>query len=183
MVLIIFLVTNNLFAQADSSKLYFIRDFRISGIKDTLDNDILKRKKFIYKDLNRINIMNDTFEFASADKKNVYRLSSDKIKKISIRDGSYLWPAAGYSALAGFGLGFLLGVVPKGKGSGHPSFYLDGSSRLGLGFGIVLGLTFGIIGGLFGAATPYYIDIDLTKNGMNDNDAELRKIINKYKSE
>lgn len=172
LIAVFFFLFNIVSAQSDTSKTYFLKEFRISGVRDTIDNNVLKKKKFTYKDLNRVKIMNDTFEFGSAVNKNIYRLSPNEIKKISIRDGNYLFPAAGYSALAGLGLGLILGGITVK--AGHPSFT---GGTIGLSFGIALALTFGIIGGLFGAATPHFIDMDLTKNGINDNELELRKII------
>jgi len=177
LIAVFFFLFNIVSAQSDTSKTYFLKEFRISGVSDTIDNNVLKKKTFTYRDLNRVKIMNDTFEFGSAVNKNIYRLSPNEIKKISIRDGNYLLPAAGYSALAGLGLGLLLGGITLKKGSGHPSFT---GGYIGVYAGIAFALTFGIIGGIFGAATPQFMDIDLTKNGIDDNEAELRKIINKH---
>ncbi|MEO8664712.1 MAG: hypothetical protein ABI462_04380 [Ignavibacteria bacterium] len=179
-IIVIFLfLTGILRAQTDTSKTYFIKEFRISGVTDTLVNNNLKKKRFTYKDLNRAKFTNDIFEFKTTDNKNIYRVSPGDIRKISIRDGSYVLPAAGYSALAGFGLGFLIGSVANGKGSGHPSYNISSSTELKLGLGAGFALLFGIIGGLFGAGTPHYIDHELIKD-KTSNDAEIKKIITKY---
>ncbi|MEO8664713.1 MAG: hypothetical protein ABI462_04385, partial [Ignavibacteria bacterium] len=144
---ILFLLNNISVAQSDTSKIYLIDEFRIIGFKETQEGNVIKKEKFNYRDLNSASITQNTFDFRTADGKEVYKLYPYQIKKISIRDGNYMWSGAGYSALAGFGLGFLLGSI------GNKGFKSGGTIALGLGAG--LGLLFGIFGGLFGAGTPH----------------------------
>ena len=91
---IFFLLSGIVSAQIDTSKTYFNKEFRISGVRDTLVNNVLKKKTLVLKDLNRVKIIGDTFEFAGANNKNIYTLHPNKIKTMSIRDGNYFLPAA-----------------------------------------------------------------------------------------
>ncbi len=166
-------------AQPDTIKTFHINDFRIEAVKGFNEYGILKKKTHIYKNLNMVRIYNDTFAFSSEDSKVVPKFTAKEIKKISIKDGNYLLSGAGYSALGGFALGFILGSVSKGKGEGHPSYSFEGP-EFGLALGLLLGLSTGIIGGIFGAITPYYEDFDLSKNGFDNNSDELMDILDKF---
>ncbi|MDQ3019310.1 MAG: hypothetical protein M3R36_01885 [Bacteroidota bacterium] len=168
--------------QSDTLKIYHINDFRIEAVTEIKENGIIKKKTILYKNLNTVSIVNDTFVFSTNGNLNIQKFAGKEIKTISIKEGNYFMPAAGYSALGGFAVGFLVGSLAKDeKGEGHPSYSFS-ESGLPVVLGLMLGVTSGIVGGILVANTPYYKDFNLGKNGFDNNSEELKKIITKYKN-
>lgn len=182
-----FLIPDFIYPQSDTSKIFYFDDVRITAVQsnetNSMDTAGVRDSKIIYyKDLNTLKIINEKFVFSSGNGSNIHEFLADEIKKISFKNGNYLWSGALYGTLSGVALGFLIGsIAGNSKGSGHPDIRFD-QSEIRLALSALFGITFGILGGVFGALTPKYEDYSINKIPPDKKMEKLMLLVKKHRN-
>lgn len=162
-----FLIVLPLFSQTDSINVFGLPQMKIyqkekgKEIAYYFDNSLNKftlTPNSIFPDTNRYK----------------YKVSIKDINKVSFRNGSHVWGAAGVTGAAGFVLGFLFWGY----------FNLDGPVKFTFSHAIVGGaivsVPFAIIGGLIGLLLPKYDDYSLININNDQKHEALKKLFKKY---
>ncbi len=167
---LIIITTASLYSQtADSTFQFFLPELKISQLE--------KNKEVTYEFENERNIflMSDSFLVADPVKYN-YVVRIADIKKVSVRDGTYVWKTAGIVAAVGGVIGLLAGTGMY--------IFLDSIETKALfvipAFTFGGALVGGLIGGLFGLAVPYFESYPQTEKDAGKKKEVLKKIFKSY---
>jgi hypothetical protein len=162
-----FLLVFPLFSQTDSSHIFGLPQLRIyqkekgNEVVYTFDNSLNKftlTSNFLISDTNRYK----------------YRANINDINKVSFRNGSHVWGAAGVTGAAGFVLGFLFWGF----------FQLDGPPKFTFSHavlgGAVISVPFALVGGLIGLIIPKYDYYSIINTKNTQKYELLKRLFKKY---
>jgi hypothetical protein len=166
--------TCNLFSQTDSVYNFTLPEMKIKQKENG------KTVTYVFeKDFNKFSV---TDSFLTADPKGYkYNVKIADIKRIEFRNGTYWWRTALVAGAVGFGIGVLFGLANDlSKQTGEWQIKLGVGGILFLGGLVAAPLA--IIGGVFGAISPYYEIYTLTSGNTDKKREELLKAIKNHKS-
>lgn len=103
-----------------------------------------------------------------------FKANINDINKISFRNGSHVWGAAGVTGAVGFALGFLFWGY----------FQLDGPVKFTFSHaivgGAVISVPFALVGGLIGLLIPKYDDYSMINISDNQKYDTFKRLFKKY---
>jgi hypothetical protein len=164
-----FLVISSIYGQTDSTFKFTLPQLKITQLE--------KNKDVVYEfDNDRNNFLLSDSVLTADPQKYKYAVSLADLKKIMVRDGSYIWKTAGivgavggaFGLAVGAGIYLLFSSVDKRSVAFIPLFGLCGA------------LAGGVIGALIGVGVPYFESYPLTEKDNAKKKEVLKKIFKVY---
>lgn len=162
-----FMIVLPLFSQTDSSHVFGLPQMKI--------NQKEKGKDITYYFDNSLNKFTLTPNSLFPDTNRYrYKVNITDVNKVSFRNGSHVWGAAGVTGAAGFVLGFLFWGYFRPDG---PAKFTFSHAILG---GAVISVPFALIGGLIGLLLPKYDDYNIINIKNSQKYETLKRLFKKY---
>ena len=183
MTVLLLLIYSSSNSQSDTNKIYFTNDISIDyneGLKEAVSYSTGK-KTFVdfnqtIHNISKLRILNDSIISVTNQSRSDVQLNIDKINSVSIKSGGNTALGIALGALAGLGIGLIVGAATdkhdhKSGGWGI-DFYVS-PTAVGALTGISLGA---LIGGIIGGNIPGYKNYDLNYNNL-DKKKELKRVL------
>jgi hypothetical protein len=165
-------------AQTDTSSVFVMPEMKISQKEKT------EQVTYKFEGDRNIFLVTDSFLVANPDKYN-YKVNLFDLKKISVRNETYVWKTAGIGAAVGFVLGMVFGIALKyggGEGGGHPNIsFHDMPFTAILALGSIGAISFAVIGASIGAAITYFENYNILGSSHDKRKLELIKVLKRYR--
>ncbi len=171
--LILLISCPSAYSQFETQKIFFTNDISIDYSDDSLIAASSEKGKDIkikgiqnLEDINTVKIISDSIINVSGDNIANANLNINKIKSISVRNGSYSGLGIGVGALTGLGAGILIIATSNYEKSSDPAtnvVLLPVNMGVNLLWGVLSTITGAIVGGIIGGNITSY-----DKYQMND---------------